>query len=226
MKRGDSIVLIAIVAASAFSLPAQNSIAGAANPSVEMDDARIVLLGQIDTAAAKHPRLGYPGTGMLLRLKGDSVSLKLSSNTDTSALTVVTDHGEPKLKLLRKGEQTLVLASGLDAGPHIVEVYKRTETWQGIVTLIGIELPAGGNLLAPVQLPIRKLLFVGDSVTCGAGVDNNPTCSEDPLIQSAMHIAATAWSWGGDLMRRRTLCVTAAEAWIVTTGVSEPTMEC
>ena len=198
MKRGASIVLFAIVAASPLSLPAQNSIGSGANASVDLDDARNILLGQIDIANAKRPRLGYPGTGMLLRLKGDSVSLKLSSNTDTSALTVVIDHGPPALKMLRKGEQTLVLASGLDAGPHVVEVYKRTETWQGIVTLTGIELPAGGILLTPVQLPMRKLLFVGDSVTCGAGVDNNPSCTEYPAhpISDAYH------SYGMELGRR------------------------
>ena len=65
MKRGDSIALFAVVAVSALSLHAQDSKGAAVNPSVEMDDARIVLLGQIDTANAKRPRPGYPGTGFL-----------------------------------------------------------------------------------------------------------------------------------------------------------------
>ena len=58
--------------------------------------------------------LGYPGTGLTLRLQGDSLRLLLSSTADTSALTVVTDHGAPTLKTLHKGEQSLVLAQTKD----------------------------------------------------------------------------------------------------------------
>jgi len=198
MKSRTQMPLFAVMAAAAFSLPAQPPAATGANLTVAMDDARIVLLGQIDTTDARRPRLGYPGTGMILRLEGGALSLRLSSTTDTSALTVVIDHGAPALKMLRKGEQTLVLASGLDPGPHVAEVYKRTETWQGVVTLTSIELSAGGSLLSPVSLPARKLLFVGDSVTCGAGVDNNPKCNEEP----AHPISDSYHSFGMDLGRR------------------------
>jgi len=192
------VVLSAFFGASALYLLAQDSKGISTHQTVPMDDARIVLLGQIDTADAKRPRLGYPGTGLLVRLKGDSLALQLSSNTETSALTIVVDHGAPALKLLQKGEQSLVLASGLDAGSHVLEVYKRTETWQGVVTLIGIEMPPGSSLLVPPPLPIRKLLFVGDSVTCGAGVDNNPKCTDDPA-----HPASDAYhSYGMELGRR------------------------
>ena len=53
-------------------------------------------------------------------------------------------------------------------------------------------------LLTAAPLPQRKLLFVGDSVTCGAGVDNNPQCKEDP-----MHPANDAYhSFGMELGRR------------------------
>lgn len=113
----------------------------------------------------------------------------MRSDTDTSALTVVVDHGVPALTVLHKGAQTVLLAAGLDPGIHWVEVFKRTETWQGILTLDGIELPAGAVLLSPPLLPLRKLLFIGDSVTCGAGVDNNPTCTDSPAhpISDAYH---------------------------------------
>ena len=177
---------------------AQTPPASAAVAAIGADDARIVLLGQIDASNPKHPRLGYPGTGLLLRLQGDSLSLRLSSDTETSALSVLVDNGAPALIVLHKGEQSVVLASGLGAGRHTIEIYKRTETWQGILTLSGVELAADGALLAPPPLPARKLLFIGDSVTCGAGVDNNSTCTEDPA-----HPACDAYhSYGMELGRR------------------------
>jgi len=147
---------------------------------VFLNNAQLELVGQIDTGNPMRPRLGYPGTGLLLRFQGTSLSLHLICDSEKSALTVVVDHGAPALVLLQKGEQTVALASGLDAGAHTVEVYKRTETWQGIVTLLDVDLPADGALLTPPPLPARGLMFVGDSVTCGAGVENNATCTPDP----------------------------------------------
>jgi lysophospholipase L1-like esterase len=147
---------------------------------VFLNNAQLELVGQIDTGNPMRPRLGYPGTGLLLRFQGTSLSLHLICDSEKSALTVVVDHGAPALVLLQKGEQTVALASGLDAGAHTIEVYKRTETWQGIVTLLSVDLPADGALLTPPPLPARGLMFVGDSVTCGAGVENNATCTPDP----------------------------------------------
>jgi lysophospholipase L1-like esterase len=189
---------MAVLVGAVLRLPAQTVPASQSQNVIGVDDSRVVLLGQIDIGNPKRPRLGYPGTGLMLRFQGASLRLQLSSDSETSALTVVVDHGAPALMMLHKGEQSIVLASGLDAGPHIVEVYKRIETWQGIVTLIGVEIPADGTLLAPPPLPARKLMFIGDSVTCGAGVDNNPTCTESPS-----HPISDAYRSYGMLLGRR-----------------------
>jgi hypothetical protein len=42
-----------------------------------------------------------------------------------------------------------VLADGLTAGPHVVDVVHRTETWQGIMTVRGFQLGPGGRWLTP-----------------------------------------------------------------------------
>jgi lysophospholipase L1-like esterase len=169
-----------MLAGSALLMPAQTAAATPARTIVALDDARLELVGQIDAGNPKRPRLGYPGTGLLLRFQGASLWIDLICDSDRAALTVVIDHGAPTLVLLQKGEQTVSLASGMDAGAHTVEVYKRTETWQGIVKLLDVEFPADGALLTPPPLPARGLMFVGDSVTCGAGVENNATCTSDP----------------------------------------------
>ena len=198
MKIGNLVALILLIANGVVATLAQNAPPASPATVIGMDDARIVLLGQIDTGNPKSPRLGYPGTGFVVRFQGSSLALLLSCDSEKSALTVVVDHGVPALQLLQKGEQNVVLASGLDATSHTVEVYKRTETWQGIVTLGGIEPSADGALQPPIVLPARKLMFIGDSVTCGAGVDNNPTCTENPQhpISDPYH------SYGMELGRR------------------------
>ena len=185
MKSLSRVLLFSVLAASAPSIFAQDIAAPAAKNIIGADDPRLQFLGQIDASNPKQPRLGYPGTGLRLRFHGASLSLHLSVDSDVSALTVVVDHGIPALQLLRKGDQSIVLASGLRQEPHTVEVFKRTETWQGIVTMLGVELPNDGTLLASPPLPARRLMFVGDSVTCGAGVENNSTCTADPANPSS-----------------------------------------
>lgn len=133
MKTRIIVVLFSALAGSVLSIPGQTIGAVAAMNSFTADDPRLQLLGQIDQGNPKHPRLGYPGTGLRLRFQGSSLSLHLSTDSDKSALTVVIDHGDPALQLLQKGDQTLVLTRGLEQAPHTAKVYKRTETWQGLL---------------------------------------------------------------------------------------------
>jgi lysophospholipase L1-like esterase len=65
-----------------------------------------------------------------------------------------------------------------------MEIVKRSETWQGIVTLLGVRLASGKQLLRPAPWPRRKLLFIGDSVTAGEAIDRDPTCPGDAFGSS------------------------------------------
>jgi lysophospholipase L1-like esterase len=147
-------------------------------PILPSDD-RIQLIGRIDDRNPLKPRLAYPGTEIRLRLHGASLRLSISSDSDKSALTIVVDHGAPRLQLLHAGSNDLTLSAVPAEGDHTFEIIKRTETWQGILTFESISLPEDAVLLPPPIRPARKLMFVGDSVTCGAGVNNNATCKPD-----------------------------------------------
>jgi hypothetical protein len=61
------VVLFSALAGSVLSIPGQTIGAVAAMNSFTADDPRLQLLGQIDQGNPKHPRLGYPGTGLRLR---------------------------------------------------------------------------------------------------------------------------------------------------------------
>jgi lysophospholipase L1-like esterase len=144
------------------------------------NDDRIQLIGRIDDRNPLKPRMAYPGTEIRLRLHGASLRLIISSDSDKSALTIVVDHGAPQLQLLHSGSNELTLSAVPGEGDHTFEIIKRTETWQGILTFEAIILPEGAAILQPPARPVRKLMLVGDSVTCGAGVNNNATCKPDP----------------------------------------------
>ena len=144
------------------------------------NDERIQLIGRIDDRNPLKPRLAYPGTEIRLRLHGASIHLVVSSDSDKSALTIVIDHGAPRLQLLHAGSNDLTVSAVPAEGDHTFEVIKRTETWQGILIFEAISLSEGTTLLPPPIRSARKLMLVGDSVTCGTGVNNNDTCKPDP----------------------------------------------
>ncbi len=163
----------------------------------DLNDPRIQVLGRYDRQNALGLRFGYPGSGVRFRFEGKAVLLLVSSDTDKNALTIVVDHGDPALVLTAKGDNALAVASDLDPGSHTIEIYKRSDSSQGILTFKDIQLPQG-IFLEPPPLPTRRLLFIGDSVTCGVGVENNSVCRPD-----LSHPANDPYNSYGMLLSRR-----------------------
>jgi lysophospholipase L1-like esterase len=141
---------------------------------VPPSDPRVAVMGRVDRSDPERVRMGYPGVTWRLRFEGDSLAMRVGSDTGNSHLAVLVDGGEPRVVRLQRGESEVVLASALAAGPHTVEVVHRTETWMGVVSVRGFVLARDGRLLPPDPWPSRRMLFVGDSVTCGERIDRQP----------------------------------------------------
>jgi hypothetical protein len=62
------------------------------------------------------------------------------------------------------------LATGLPAGPHTVELVRRNEgNWIDPITFQGFRLEQTGRLLRLPRRTDRRILIVGDSISCGYG---------------------------------------------------------
>jgi lysophospholipase L1-like esterase len=94
----------------------------------------------------------------------------LASSTSGNAwVDVIVDDGEPKQIQLSQQPQSYELFRFATAGKHSVRIINRTETWQAVSTISKFEL--AGDLLAGPSLPKRKMLVLGDSVTCAEMID-------------------------------------------------------
>ncbi len=124
------------------------------------------------------PRFDWSGSSVTASFTGTGIAVRLG-NADTGSgpnrMQVVID-GTPdpdELELPDGTDVTYVLASGLAAGTHTVEVYKRTEGYYGAVQFLGFQAEDDsdtGWAIAPSTAPSRHLEIIGDSISAGYGV--------------------------------------------------------
>ncbi len=110
-------------------------------------------------------RLGFPGIITRVNFNGTGLNMHTSTGSDELYLDVAVDNSAPVFLKVPKGENDIVITSGLKQANHSVAVYKRIESTVGILDIISFTVT--GELLNPSPLPERKLMFMGDSFTAG-----------------------------------------------------------
>lgn len=165
-------ILIAIAAAALAALPA-----AARNDYREIpaNDAAIGYVGR--TAAANDGSVSFDWVGTYLRttLTGGKLSAALSNKGETY-FNVFVDGKLHRVVNVHGNDTVVEFVSGIDRRPHEVMIQKRTEAEQGKPTFRKFILPAKGSLAAVKEVPARHIEFVGNSLTCGFGVEGkSPT---------------------------------------------------
>lgn len=146
------------------------------------DDERIQYSGRIDFTRPEAPVYSAVGAYITARFRGDSILAAISDEFlygYRNYFEVVID-GEVVQKLAPEpGTSRFMLADNLQPGEHTLVFAKRTEASIGKTTFRGFEVT--GELLDPEPKPERRIEFIGDSITAGAGVEaanGSPECSE------------------------------------------------
>ena len=142
---------------------------------VPPQDPRFLWMGRVAAKGEYELRLGYPGVTLRFAYRGPAPTLLLGASTATCYFNLTCNGWDPVLIHSRKGRSEVLLPSGsAPASGWVVELTRRTENWQGVASFHGLELPPGCELLAPPPLPERRLLVIGDSISCGDKIDRLP----------------------------------------------------
>ncbi|MEM6989201.1 MAG: SGNH/GDSL hydrolase family protein [Myxococcota bacterium] len=130
-------------------------------------------VGRYDRSDPSRTRFSWSGAGFVVRFEGAGVTARMD---DPAArfFTVVVDGAVQPTLATTPGEQDYVLASGLAAGEHTVELYRRTEGNVGPSEVLSVDID--GELLAPPPVS-RRVEIIGDSITCGYGNEGEAPCS-------------------------------------------------
>jgi lysophospholipase L1-like esterase len=160
------------------------------------------FVARVDRTSAAGPRFAWSGSTILARFTGASIGVRLAG--DTNYFDVRIDGIlQPAVLTISAGKQDYPLAANLGAGPHELSVFRRSEARGGETTFLGLILDPAGALLPPSPAPDRRLEVIGDSTTCGYGVDGkSASCAAAPSNENydLAYGAVAARALGADLI--------------------------
>lgn len=135
---------------------------------ISADNKNISYIGRFDFSDKKKPVFMYSGCTIRTVFKGTSVDLVMDDShknwfnviLDDSLFTIKTD----------KEDNIYPLARNLKKGKHTLEIIRRTEWHGGNSTFLGLYIDNGRKTTKP-EKKRRKIEFIGDSYTCGYGIE-------------------------------------------------------
>ena len=141
---------------------------------IKPSDKNIQYVGRISFENPDSPVFTYPGIQINARFEG--TSLKMMAKPMSGYFMAQIDNGKPfKVSFNAPKDSVVTLATSLRDEAHevrlmyIIEGYRRMPEFRGFI------LDEGRKLLEPPYLPERKIEFIGNSITCGYGVEStNP----------------------------------------------------
>lgn len=142
--------------------------------AIAANDARIAYMGRVELSAHT-ARMGYPGITIRFVYRGPAPTLKLTASSPNCFFDLACNHWDPVIIRLKPGENQIALPTGIAPEKGwLIELVRRTESWMGAATFDGLLLPEHGELLPAPAWPERKLMFIGDSLTCGEYIERFP----------------------------------------------------
>lgn len=141
---------------------------------VKPDNSNIQYMGRVDFTNPLKPRLSAPGTAILVKFRGTYCQIIIDDqhlyDSYNNFLEIVVD-GTQRTRIQTTGKKnTIDLVKDLPDGEHTLMIFKDTEAGIGYVDFVGLRCE---ELLQSDPLPNRRIEFIGNSITCGYGVDDS-----------------------------------------------------
>lgn len=111
----------------------------------------------------------WPGVTVSVEFSGRSLGIRLKGGERNYFNVWVDDY--PAQVIRAVNDTVWWFPERLSRGKHQLRLVKRTEADMGTTVFYGVYLGEKEQLIQPAALPDRKLLFVGNSITCGYGTE-------------------------------------------------------
>lgn len=137
---------------------------------VHPTDPNIQYIGRIDDSDPMHIVFTYPGVQIRTGFTGTSLDMMCKLHSGYFMAEI--DGGEP-FKISFLGNTIVRLASELQDGTHQAIVTYIGEGYETLPEFHGFFVDKGKTLALATPLPTRKIEFIGNSITCGYGIEAN-----------------------------------------------------
>lgn len=158
---------------------------------IRFSDSLVTTMGRTNKLDSGSILAGYPGVTFTTKFSGNSLTLNAQSSSDKTYIEAIIDNQAPQLIKLSTTptDYKLTVPAG---NTHQLTVINRAESWHGLITFNS--LTADGKFSPAAKLPTRKILVLGDSVTCASSIDRVPntkpeTSYTNPRLSYGMLIA-------------------------------------
>lgn len=156
--------------------------ASAAEQAIRADDARVLRMGRTVAESDGTLRFGYAGVTIALAFEGTRLEMDAEGGKD-SLVDVLVDGAPARTLRLGPERRRVALVENAPPGRHAVALVLRTEAWLGVPALHGFS--SDGAFVQAAPLPSRRMLVLGDSVTCGAIMERKGSDKNDPYLWNA-----------------------------------------
>lgn len=138
---------------------------------IKADDSRLAYVGRVSFARKGTAAWTYPGIQIHAQFQGTSVAMK--TNPGSGYYMIEIDKHKPFKVESTKADSVVVLAQGLADGSHRLTITYAIEGLLKNPVFFGLILDEGKTLDERPTLPERKIEFIGNSITCGYGIEGN-----------------------------------------------------
>ena len=137
--------------------------------TVRSNVGEVRYVGRFDWSEPNAPRGGWSGLSACAHFDGSAVSAELDDSGQNVFAVILDGAVQPAKLQTAAGRRVYDLASGLAAAPHEVCLWRLTEALEGETQFYGFL--CAGQFLPPPPEPRRRIEVIGESITCGYGVD-------------------------------------------------------
>lgn len=161
-----SILLLTALTAAAITCAAQ-----APDTLITPDNEHIYYMGRIDKSDPAAYRFTYPGTTAMFDFKGSS--LKMEAKPGSGRFVVEIDSMQPLTVNFTATDSLITLAENMTDAHHKARITYAIEGYEFIPEFRGFHINHGGSMLANAHRPSMKIEFIGNSITCGYGIEDS-----------------------------------------------------
>lgn len=147
-----------------------------ADQQIGFADPLIAIMGRTQSLEKGAVLAGYPGVTFSTEFTGNNLKLNAHSSSDKTYIEAIVDNQPAQIFKLSTIPTDYDIKIP-DGKKHQLQIISRAESWHGLVTFNS--LTTNGEFTKAPPLPSRKIMVLGDSVTCASSIDRKPNVKPD-----------------------------------------------